>query len=506
VTSPIIQFGLETEIGISRDGNEDLDVVAESIALVRSAVEPGVWMRWDYESEDPHCDMRGFRVQELRQDTDEANYYAQDAERELSFTEIKSDLVLGNGARFYNDHAHPEYCTPECASFSDLVLHDRAGERILMACAQHLSETLGSTVRLYKNNTDFFGHSYGCHENYLLPRSLPWEAMAHAMQAFLVTRQIFAGSGKFAIEAEDQFVSPQFQIAQRSDFFSELQSVDTMQRRPIINTRDEPHANPKLFRRFHVIIGDANMSPFATRLKVGATALVLEAIVRDPNRSFPRLAEPLSALLAISRDPDFRWEVKLEGNGCSTALEIQRAYLAAVRDACDLSLPEKSGLVTDWESVLNDLESDYTRCRNRLDWVAKLMLVRQFQAAQDLSDNDPWLRALDLEYHRLDLAEGLYYGLEQSGGMRGVPEEMVIREAISSPPHTRAYVRGRCIQKFPDEVISAQWDHITLQGSDGPIRISLLDLFAPEEIVQYVRAVDAARSPDDLRILANVPI
>src|SRR5271170_6784161 len=259
---PPIQFGIETEIGIARDGDEHLDVVAESIALVRSVVEPGVLMRWDYESEDPHADMRGFHVPELRQDTDEANYYAQDTQRELSYVEIKSDLVLGNGARFYNDHAHPEYCTPECSTLEKLLAQDRAGERILMACAQQLTAQRGVPVRLYKNNTDFRGHSYGCHENYLLPRSLPWAQLAQAAQAFLVSRQIYAGAGKFAIEAEDRFVSPDFQISQRSDFFSELQSVDTMQRRPLVNTRDEPHADPSRFRRFHVIIGDANLSPF----------------------------------------------------------------------------------------------------------------------------------------------------------------------------------------------------------------------------------------------------
>src|SRR5436309_1830319 len=236
--APTIQFGLETEIGISSDVEGEVDVVAESIALVRSATEPGVWMCWDYNCEDPHVDMRGFRVHELRQDTDEANYYAQDAARELSFVEIKSDLVLGNGARFYNDHAHPEYCTPECSTVAELVAHDRAGDRILMACAQQLSalQLHRDTVRLYKNNTDFCGHSYGCHENYLLPRSLPWERLAQAIQAFLVTRQIYAGSGKLAVEAEDRFLSPDFQIAQRSDFFTELQSVDTMQQRPLVNT------------------------------------------------------------------------------------------------------------------------------------------------------------------------------------------------------------------------------------------------------------------------------
>src|SRR5208283_611386 len=206
---------------------------------------------------------------------------------------------------------------------------DRAGERILMACARELSAQRGYAVRLYKNNTDFRGHSYGCHENYLVSRSLPWIQLAQGIQAFLVTRQIFAGAGKFAIEDEDRFLSPDFQISQRSDFFSELQSVDTMQRRPIVNTRDEPHANPRLYRRFHVIIGDANMSPFATRLKIGATALALEAIAREPWRAWPAVADPLAALTAISRDPSFRWEVKLASKKASTALEIQRAYLEA---------------------------------------------------------------------------------------------------------------------------------------------------------------------------------
>ena len=495
-----IQFGIETEIGIARDGAEELDVVLESIALDRSVKSPGVLMRWDYGSEDPHADMRGFHVDELRQDTDEANYFDQDARRELSFAEIKSDVVLANGARFYNDHAHPEYCTPECGTLAELVAHDRAGERILVACARRLSEQRGATVRLYKNNTDFAGHSYGCHENYLLPRSLAWERLAQGVQAFLVTRQIYAGAGKFAIEAEDKFVAPGFQIAQRSDFFSELQSVDTMQRRPLVNTRDEPHADPHLFRRFHVIIGDANMSPFATRLKVGALALVLEALVRDPKRDWPRLADPLAALPAISRDPQFRWELLLAGARPSTALAVQREYLVAVRELCDLHEPEKAALVTDWETVLNDLEADVMRCRNRLDWVAKLALIREFQAAENLPADDPWLRSLDLEYHRLDPAEGLYYGLEQGGGMLGVPDEDSVALALREPPRsTRAYVRGRCIQKFPNEIVSAQWDHVTLRGSDGPVKISLLDLFAPAEVRRYAAAVDAAGSPDDLR-------
>jgi Pup amidohydrolase len=500
----IIQFGIETEIGIARDTEDNLDVVAESMALVRSATKSGVLMRWDYDCEDPHADMRGFHVEELRQDTDEAYYFAQDAERELSFVEIKSDLVLGNGARYYNDHAHPEYCTPECSTIEEMVIHDRAGERILMRCARKLSEERGSTVRLYKNNTDFRGHSYGCHENYLLPRALSWEKLAGGIQAFLVTRQIVAGAGKFAIEEEDKFVSPGFQISQRSDFFSELQSVDTMQRRPIVNTRDEPHANPNLFRRFHVILGDANMSPFSTRLKIGTTALVLEALARNPKRAYPVLADPLRALTAISRDPKFHWEVALQGNKCSNALALQREYWQAVKELCDLSDPAKAAIVADWDNVLLDLEADPMRCRDRLDWVAKLALIQEFREAQNLSATDPWLQSLDLEYHRLDRQTGLYYALEQAGSILGVPDEAAVFRAISEPPHTtRAYVRGRCIQKFSTAVLSAQWDHITLQGSHGPLKISLMDVFTEDEVAACAKVVDSAKCPDDLQSIAE---
>jgi proteasome accessory factor A len=232
--------------------------------------------------------------------------------------------------------------------------------------------------------------------------------------------------------------------------------------------------------------------------------LVLEALVRDPRRGLPQLADPLGALQSISRDPRFRWEMRLEGGSPSTALEIQRTYLNVVRQVCDLSSPSKAALLADWESVLNDLESDFMACRNRLDWVAKLGLVRDFQAAQNLADDDPWLQSLDLEYHRLDLTEGLYYGLEQTGAMLGVPDDGFLWQSVSQPPRTtRAYIRGRCIQKFASAVVACQWDHITLQGRNGPIKISLLDLFAPEDILRYGIAVDAASTPDDLRKLTK---
>lgn len=507
VDTSTVLFGLETEFGIARDTGGDYDVVAESIALVRAATEPGVRMRWDYECEDPHQDMRGFRVDELRQDTDEASYFAQDAARPLSFTEIKSDLVLANGARFYNDHAHPEYCTPECSTLDELTAHDRAGERLAQACARHLSEGRDEAVLLYKNNTDFRGHSYGCHENYLLPRHLPWDLLVRGIEAFLVTRQIFAGAGKFGIEEEDRFVEAGFQISQRADFFSELQSVDTMQRRPLINTRDEPHANARWWRRFHVILGDANLSPFATRLKVGTTALVLELLSTGPRagqvaHELPLLEDPLEALRRISRDPQWRWELALDGGGPSSAIAIQRAYLDAIRARLDLTAPARAQLVQDWETVLNDLEIDPTRCRNRLDWVAKYTLIREFQEAQGVADDDAWLQSLDLAYHHLDPDQGLYAGLEQAGAMLGVPAEENVRRAAHHPPDTtRALIRGLCIQKFGPAVLSAQWDHVTLEGRRGPVRISLLDLFASEDLSRYRLAVEKAKFPDEISTL-----
>src|SRR6188508_1443066 len=256
-------FGLETEYGITLSGAETVDVVAESIELVRAYTEQGALMKWDYALEDPHRDARGFRAAKLLQDTDESAYFEIDKNRPLSFEEIKSDLVLANGARFYNDHAHPEYATPECTTLRQLVAHDKAGERILAECARRRNENLpeGQELRLYKNNTDFIGHSYGCHDNYLIPRELPWDRLVRGMLPFLVTRQIFAGAGKLGLEAESAAGQPGiYQISQRADFFSVLVSIDTMNRRPLINTRDEPHADINRYRRFHVIIGDANMS------------------------------------------------------------------------------------------------------------------------------------------------------------------------------------------------------------------------------------------------------
>src|SRR3954468_21282994 len=370
-------FGIETEYGITINGVESLDVVAESIALVRSYTEHGALMKWDYSLEDPHRDARGFHAKELLQDTDESAYYEIDKSRPLSFEEIKSDLVLSNGARFYNDHAHPEYSTPECTLLREIVAQDKAGERILAECARrrnaHLPED--QELRLYKNNTDFVGHSYGCHDNYLMRRDVPWNRVVAGMLPFLVTRQIFAGAGKLGIEGESAAGQPGvYQISQRADFFSVLVSIDTMNRRPLVNTRDEPHADPRTYRRFHVIIGDANMSEWATALKLGTTALVLDLIERG---HAPRveLAQPIEAIKSISRDQEYSWILRLADGRTISAVDLQRLYLEAAQQLEHAAEADTAWLLQEWETALNDLARDVSLTRDRVDWVAKKYLL-----------------------------------------------------------------------------------------------------------------------------------
>lgn len=505
----IIQFGLETEVGITRDGDSHLDVVAESIDLVRQAREYGIVMQWDYRCEDPHRDMRGFRVDSLRQDTDEANYLDQDTQRELSFSEIKSDIALFNGGRFYNDHAHPEYCTPECGTLEQLSAHDRAGEQILAKCAQSLTRQRSSLVRLYKNNTDYFGHSYGCHENYLISRRLPWENLCRTLEAFLVTRQVFAGAGKYATELEDQWIDGRFQISQRSDFFSVRQSVDTMQRRPIINTRDEPHANPEKYRRLHVILGDANMSPFATRLKVGSTAILLSSlqIAWERQESNPEIQfqNPIESLKSISMDTELQAVYPMVGSKSESAVSIQRHYHAWCEPYLK-EIPESlQSAWRDWGLVLDLLEQrNWQKLRTQLDWIAKRCLIEEFRDSEGLEETDPWLQSLDLEYHRIDFEEGLYYDLERNGMMEGAPDPLSAQAAETLPPdESRAWVRGRLIEKFRNSVKWVQWDHVLLNANGNLVRVDLTDLFAEEAIWHYKNIIDRAHSVEELNHLMN---
>jgi proteasome accessory factor PafA2 len=480
-------FGLETEYGITVQNAETVDVVTESIALVRSYTEHGALMKWDYQHEDPHRDARGFRARELRQDTDESAYYEIDKNRPLSFHEIKSDLVLSNGARFYNDHAHPEYSTPECTTLRELVAQDKAGERILAECARrrdsHLPE--GQRVLLYKNNTDFLGHSYGCHDNYLMRRDIPWERIVAGALPFLITRQIFAGAGKMGVESESPANEPGvFQISQRADFFTVLVSIDTMNRRPLVNTRDEPHADTGKYRRFHVIVGDSNMSEWATALKIGATSLVLELIERGEAPAI-EIAQPIDATKSISRDQSYDWIIELRDGRKISAIDVQRLYLRAAEKIAN-ETQEQCWIWQEWNNVLNDLQRDVALCRDRVDWVAKKQLLMALQEEEKLAWSDPWLQAIDLEYHNIDLERGLHYELMRQGSMRPVTNESEIHAAIFSPPKTtRAFFRGRAVARFNEQIESIQWNEIVFNnGSRGSRRVAL-----PEPADERLNAV-----------------
>ena len=497
-------FGIETEYGIAIDGQEVVDVVQESIEIVRSYTEHGAAMKWDYDLEDPHRDARGFRVRELLQDTDEAAYYEIDKARPLSFEEIKGDLVLSNGARFYNDHAHPEYSTPECTTLRQIVAQDKAGERVLWECARRRNARIADlqperAVRLYKNNTDFIGHSFGCHDNYLMAREAPWDRIVAGTVPFLVTRQIFAGAGKLGIEGEESRAQMGlFQISQRADFFSVLVSIDTMNRRPIVNTRDEPHADTSKYRRFHVIIGDANMNEVATALKLGTTSLVLELIEKGAAPKL-ELANPVEATKAVSRDASYQWLVELADGRRIRAIDIQRLYLDAARRHCDLDHEEKRWVLDEWESILDALERDPMECADRVDWVAKKFLLSTFQEAEKLDWSDPWLQSIDMEYHNIDPVAGLYHEMLRSCTVRRFVEEDEIRDAIfQPPPTTRAFFRGRAVAKFNAAITSIQWDEVVFRTQHGPRAVPLVTAFGDAALDELGERIQRAERVEDL--------
>lgn len=493
-------LGLETEYGITVTGEDSVDVVHESIELVRSYTELAASARaaafkWDYGREDPHRDARGFRVGSLLQDVDESEYFAQDRNRPLSYEEIKSDLVLSNGARFYNDHAHPEYATPECRSLFDLVAHDKAGERIVAECVRWRNRDGADDqrIKVYKNNTDFSGHSYGCHDNYLMARSVPFETVIGCLTPFLVTRQVFAGAGKVGVELEEQDRAGGYQLSQRADFFMVPVSIDTMNRRPIINTRDEPHADPDRFRRLHVIVGDANMSEHATALKLGTTALILSLIERGVCPPEFALADPVTALKIISRDPSLQAVVRRERGGTIRALDIQAGYLAAAEQHLAGSTPEVDWVLDAWRAVLEDLAADPYRCADRVDWVAKRDLLETFREAERLDWSDPWLAALDLEYHNIDPADGLYHELVRAGRVRRMVDDDRVSDAVrQAPPDTRAYFRGECVRRFGTAIEAVQWDEIKLRAGDGVRVVSMMDVFDEATVRHYNAAIDDA--------------
>ena len=457
-------MGIETEYGISVDEKGPEYLAGETAALLR-ALPFAHFTRWDEGAENPLQDLRGFRARGLVTDPKD-KAFDQQGQPAASSPPVRVERLLTNGARLYNDHGHPEYSTPECASIADLVAHDRAGEAILLACVKALQEQIGiNSIKLYKNNTDFHGFSYGCHENYLLPRLRKPEKLLEAFIPFLVSRQIFTGAGKVGVEVDTEQTEitgrPLFQLSQRADFFSQLMGVDTLYQRPLINTRDEPHADPARYMRLHVIAGDANRSQYALALKMGTTSLVLR-VLADGWRPPVELEDPVQATKAISRDQERKWLVPLKDGRVMSAIDIQSLYIEAIAAQFPELDAEARWIISEWRKTLEMLAADPLQLADRLDWPAKLLLIDTFIAAEG-TDDPAVLQSLDLEYHNLDPQVSLFAALE----MQQIVSEAAIKRAMdTAPADTRAMIRGEAIRRFCDELSALSWGRLRLQDGD----------------------------------------
>src|SRR5262247_651749 len=381
-----------------------------------------------------------------------------------------SNVFLENGARLYLDvGSHPEYATPECDQLTDLVAHDKAGERILEALLAAAEvrlheEGISGQVFLFKNNTDSAGNSYGCHENYLVARQGEFARMADMLIPFFVTRQIWCGAGKVLHGPRGAV----FCIAQRAEHIWEGVSSATTRSRPIINTRDEPHADAERFRRLHVIVGDSNMSEYATFLKVGATSIILRMLEDDgaPWRDLT-LENPIRAIREISHDITCRRRVRLANGRELSAVEIQSEYLnRALRFAKRRGLtPLEQQALEMWEHVMVHLESDPLKLSREIDWVIKYHLIEAYREKHDLPLTHPRVALLDLAYHDVTRARSLYYLLERRGAVERTATDAAIDEATTTPPQTtRARLRGAFIKRAKERKrdYTVDWVHLKL--------------------------------------------
>lgn len=460
-------LGIETEYGIVLRGAEDPNPILASSLLINAFLAardpdgPAPRVSWDFEDESPSRDARGETP---------LNALAPEIETHLV------NAVLTNGARYYVDHAHPEYSSPECADARAIVVHDRAGEEILVQSMAAANAVLadGQEIVVYKNNSDGKGNSYGCHENYLMDRATPFGQIVQHGIAHLITRQIFTGAGKVGTELPGLSSNEiEFQITQRADFFEEQVGLETTLKRPIINTRDEPHADARKYRRLHVIAGDANMSEVATFLKVGTTAIVLGMVEAGAiTRGFV-FADPVRAMQEISFDLSLKKTIPLEDGTRIRPIEVQRSLFEdaekfiASEGIDDVGGPAAHEVMERWGQTLDLLETDPMLLASTIDWVAKYRLFDAYRERHDLAWDDARLAAMDIQYH--DMRQGR--GLAKKIGLETLVGDHEVREAMSRPPeNTRAYFRGECLRKWPDDIVAANWDSLVFDVGSDPLR------------------------------------
>jgi len=490
-------MGLESEFGILAVRNSSANpTVLSSRAVVAYGQEifPARTrqMRWDYDVETPLRDARGFDMS--RADADPSQFTDEDYG--------VANLVLPNGARFYVDHAHPEYSSPEVTNPRDAALWDAAGDRIIAEAARVASRLSGEELSVYKNNSDGKGASYGTHENYQVQRSTGFDQLVRHLTPFFVTRCIYAGAGRVGLGQEG--TTPGFQISSRADFFEAEVGLETTLRRPIINTRDEPHADPDLFRRLHVIVGDANLSQRMVFLKMGATALVLSMIEDGFRLPGFELLDPVAAMHQVSHDIDFETKLTLRDGRQISAIDIQRSYLdcaVAYVDQQGGSDDQTTEVLALWAHMLDGLSNDPMSLKTTVDWIAKRNILDGYRRRDDLLWDDPRLAAIDLQYADLRRGKGLAYLLEASGNLETMFSEEQIHDAVSAPPgDTRAFFRGKCVSTFRDQVVAASWDSLIfdVDANQDLIRINTPDarkgtqqmtehLFPNHSVLQFVQ-------------------
>ncbi|TCJ23366.1 Pup--protein ligase [Nocardioides jejuensis] len=382
-----------------------------------------------------------------------------------------SNVFLRNGARLYLDvGSHPEYATPECDDVAELVAHDKAGERILeglLIDAENRlhEEGIAGDIYLFKNNTDSAGNSYGCHENYLVSRQGEFSRLADVLIPFLVTRQIIVGAGKIIQTPR----GASYSVSQRAEHIWEGVSSATTRSRPIINTRDEPHADAERYRRLHVIVGDSNMSETTTMLKVASCDLVLRMIEAGVVMRDMTMENPIRAIREIAHDMTGRKKVRLANGREASALEIQLEYLTRARDFVDrrdLRTPVIDRTLDLWERGLKAVESgDFSLVDREIDWVIKWKLIERYRAKHELPLGHARIAQLDLAYHDIRRDRGLYYLLDRRGAVARVTDDLAVFRAKSVPPQdTRARLRGDFIKAAQERHrdFTVDWVHLKL--------------------------------------------
>jgi proteasome accessory factor A len=475
-------IGTETEYGISVPGQTAANHMLASSQIVNAYLNATTGIsrdrspRWDFEEESPLRDARGF---------DAGPAVSREAADVLPDDEVGlANVILTNGARLYVDHAHPEYSTPEITNPRDAVVWDKAGELVMVAAAEHAAKIPGAGhIQLYKNNTDNKGASYGAHENYLMRRQTPFADIVRHLTPFFVTRQIVCGAGRVGLGQDGH--GHGFQISQRADFFEVEVGLETTLKRPIINTRDEPHADPERYRRLHVIIGDANMSEISCYLKIGTTSLILSMIEEDwfgETGVDLSIEAPVASLRAISHDPTLRRTVTLRDGRVLTGLQVQSEYLEQARKFVEsrygADADEQTLDVLDrWERVLVRLADDPMLLAGELDWVAKLSLLQGYRDREGLEWDAHKLQLVDLQYSDVRPDKGLYNRLVARGRMQRLLTDAEIERAVTEPPEdTRAYFRGRCLAKYAADVAAASWDSVIFDvGRDSLQRVPMLE-------------------------------